>query len=40
MPQCESFGGEIGGYTAKEANTIYGVLGIKVWLFKNGILVK
>ena len=27
-------------YTAKEANTIYGVLGIKVWLFKNEILVK
>lgn len=27
-------------YSAKEANTIYGVLGIKVWLFKNEILVK
>ena len=27
-------------YTAKEANTIYGVLGIKVWLFKNEILAK
>ena len=27
-------------YAAKEANTIYGVLGIKVWLFKNEILVK
>ena len=25
-------------YTTKEANTIYGVLGIKVWLFKNEIL--
>ena len=25
-------------YSAKEANTIYGVLGIKVWLFKNEIL--
>lgn len=27
-------------YTTKEANTIYGVLGIKVWLFKNEILKK
>ena len=27
-------------YSAKEANTIYGVLGIKVWLFKNEILSK
>ena len=27
-------------YCAKEANTIYGVLGIKVWLFKNEILAK
>jgi small subunit ribosomal protein S3 len=27
-------------YAAKEANTIYGVLGIKVWLFKSEILVK
>lgn len=27
-------------YSAKEANTIYGVLGIKVWLFKNEILIK
>ena len=27
-------------YSVKEANTIYGVLGIKVWLFKNEILVK
>jgi len=27
-------------YSAKEANTIYGVLGIKVWLFKNEILAK
>lgn len=27
-------------YSAKEANTIYGVLGIKVWLFKNEILTK
>jgi small subunit ribosomal protein S3 len=25
-------------YSVKEANTIYGVLGIKVWLFKNEIL--
>merc|ERR1712127_152087 len=25
-------------YATKEANTIYGVLGIKVWLFKNEIL--
>lgn len=25
-------------YSAKEANTIYGVLGVKVWLFKNEIL--
>ena len=27
-------------YATKEANTIYGVLGIKVWLFKNEILTK
>jgi|TARA_B110000902_G_scaffold74472_1_gene88093 small subunit ribosomal protein S3 len=27
-------------YCAKEANTIYGVLGVKVWLFKNEILAK
>jgi len=27
-------------YCKKEANTIYGVLGVKVWLFKNEILVK
>ena len=27
-------------YSVKEANTIYGVLGIKVWLFKNEILAK
>nr|YP_009093376.1 ribosomal protein S3 [Cerataulina daemon]AIR76049.1 ribosomal protein S3 [Cerataulina daemon] len=27
-------------YAVKEANTIYGVLGIKVWLFKNEILTK
>lgn len=27
-------------YASKEANTIYGVLGIKVWLFKNEILSK
>nr|YP_010594918.1 ribosomal protein S3 [Stephanopyxis turris]WAJ57653.1 ribosomal protein S3 [Stephanopyxis turris] len=27
-------------YSAKEANTIYGVLGIKVWLFKSEILTK
>jgi small subunit ribosomal protein S3 len=27
-------------YAAKEANTIYGVLGIKVWVFKNEILTK
>jgi small subunit ribosomal protein S3 len=27
-------------YAAKEANTIYGILGIKVWLFKSEILVK
>jgi small subunit ribosomal protein S3 len=27
-------------YATKEANTIYGVLGIKVWLFKNEILKK
>jgi len=27
-------------YSLKEANTIYGVLGIKVWLFKNEILTK
>lgn len=27
-------------YVTKEANTIYGVLGVKVWLFKNEILKK
>jgi small subunit ribosomal protein S3 len=27
-------------YAAKEANTIYGILGVKVWLFKNEILPK
>jgi small subunit ribosomal protein S3 len=27
-------------YATREANTIYGVLGIKVWLFKSEILVK
>ena len=27
-------------YATKEANTIYGVLGVKVWLFKNEILKK
>ena len=27
-------------YATKEANTIYGVLGIKVWLFKNELLLK
>ena len=27
-------------YATKEANTIYGVLGVKVWLFKNEILTK
>jgi len=27
-------------YATREANTIYGVLGIKVWLFKNEILAK
>ena len=27
-------------YCTKEANTIYGVLGVKVWLFKNEILTK
>lgn len=27
-------------YSAKEASTIYGLLGIKVWLFKNEILIK
>jgi small subunit ribosomal protein S3 len=27
-------------YATREANTIYGVLGIKVWLFKNEILTK
>jgi len=27
-------------YAVKEANTIYGVLGIKVWVFKNEILAK
>ncbi len=27
-------------YATREANTIYGILGIKVWLFKSEILVK
>jgi small subunit ribosomal protein S3 len=27
-------------YATKEAKTIYGILGIKVWLFKNEILAK
>ena len=27
-------------YSSKEANTIYGVLGVKVWLFKNEMLPK
>ena len=27
-------------YATKEANTIYGILGIKVWIFKNEILNK
>lgn len=27
-------------YSTKEANTIYGILGVKVWLFKNEILTK
>merc|ERR1712071_506345 len=27
-------------YATREANTIYGVLGVKVWLFKNEILKK
>lgn len=27
-------------YASKEANTIYGILGVKVWLFKNEILTK
>jgi small subunit ribosomal protein S3 len=27
-------------YATKEANTIYGVLGVKVWLFKNEIFTK
>ena len=27
-------------YATKEANTIYGVLGVKIWLFKNEILTK
>lgn len=27
-------------YAATEANTIYGVLGIKIWLFKSEILSK
>jgi len=27
-------------YATKEANTIYGVMGVKVWLFKNEILKK
>ena len=26
-------------YAIKEANTIYGILGVKVWLFKNEVLV-
>ena len=27
-------------YATREANTIYGVLGIKIWLFKSEILAK
>jgi small subunit ribosomal protein S3 len=27
-------------YATKEANTIYGILGIKIWLFKGEILIK
>jgi small subunit ribosomal protein S3 len=27
-------------YATKEAHTIYGILGVKVWLFKNEILKK
>lgn len=27
-------------YSTREANTIYGILGVKVWLFKNEILAK
>jgi len=27
-------------YATKEANTIYGVLGVKIWLFKSEILAK
>jgi small subunit ribosomal protein S3 len=27
-------------YATKEANTIYGLLGVKIWLFKNEILAK
>ena len=27
-------------YCTKEANTIYGILGVKVWLFKNEVLTK
>ena len=27
-------------YVSKEAKTIYGILGIKVWLFKSEILIK
>ena len=27
-------------YVSKQAKTIYGILGIKVWLFKNEILTK
>lgn len=27
-------------YAVKEAHTIYGILGIKVWLFKNEVLIK
>jgi small subunit ribosomal protein S3 len=27
-------------YATKEANTIYGILGIKIWLFKSEILIK
>ena len=27
-------------YATKEAHTIYGVIGVKVWLFKNEILTK
>ena len=27
-------------YSTKEANTIYGILGVKVWLFKKEIFTK